>query len=127
LVGKASALSNTIRQIAGSLSITIMSTIMQGKTDYNYSKLSEQINVYNKTSNNTINVLTKLYMHSGQPQKTAQGSALSQLAKMIQGQATVDAMAYSIAVSSLIVFVAIILAVSMRTRKVSPKKNKEGE
>ena len=127
LVGKASALSNTIRQIAGSLSITIMSTIMQGQIDHNYSKLSEQINVYNKTSNNTINVLTKLYMHSGQPQKTAQGSALSQLAKMIQGQATVDAMAYSIAVSSLIVFVAIILAVSMRTRKVSPKKNKEGE
>jgi len=127
LVGKASALSNTIRQIAGSLSITIMSTIMQGQIDHNYSKLSEQISVYNKTSNDTISVLTKLYMHSGQPQKTAQGSAISQLAKMIQGQATVDAMAYSIAVSSLIVFVAIILALSMRTRKLSPKKNKEGE
>ena len=127
LVGKASALSNTIRQIAGSLSITIMSTIMQGQIDHNYSKLSEQISVYNKTSNDTISVLTKLYMHSGQPQKTAQGSAISQLAKMIQGQATVDAMAYSIAVSSLIVFVAIILALSMRTRKSSPKKNKEGE
>ncbi len=127
LVGKASALSNTIRQIAGSLSITIMSTIMQGQIDYNYSKLSDQISVYNKTSNDTISMLTKLYMHSGQPQKTAQGSAISQLVKMIQIQATVDAMAYSIAVSSLIVFVAIILALSMRTRKSSPKKNKEGE
>jgi len=127
LVGKASALSNTIRQIAGSLSITIMSTIMQGQTDYNYSKLAEQINVYNKTSNDTISVFTQLYMHSGQPQKTAQGSAVGQLVKMIQGQATIDAMAYSIAVSSLIVLVAIILAVSMRTKKVSPKKNKEGE
>ena len=65
LVGKASALSNTIRQIAGSLSVTIMSTIMQGKTDYNYLKLSEQINVYNRTSNDTISILTKAYMHAG--------------------------------------------------------------
>jgi EmrB/QacA subfamily drug resistance transporter len=127
LVGRASALSNTIRQIAGSLSITIISTIMQGRTDYNYSKLSEQINIYNKTATDTISSLTKLYMHSGQSQKVAQASALSQLIKMIQGQATVDSMAYSIAISSLIVFVAIILALTIRTKKISPKKNKDGE
>lgn len=127
LVGKASALSNTIRQIAGSLSITIVSTIMQGRTDYNYSKLSEQINVYNKTSNDTISLLTGAYMHAGQSRAMAQGSALSTLTKMIQGQATVDAMAYSVAVTAVIVFAAMILALFMRTKKAPKKLNKEGE
>lgn len=116
LVAKASAISNTIRQIAGSISVTLMSTIMQERTNYNYLKLSEQVNLYNKTSNDTISTLTKVYMYSGQSQNNAKGSAISQIIKMVQGQATVDAMAYSITVTTVIVFLAIILALFMKTK-----------
>lgn len=127
LVGKASALSNTIRQIAGSLSVTVMSTVMQWKTDYNYLKLSEQINVYNGTSNNTISILTKSYMHAGLSQGVAKGMALSQLFKMIQGQATIDAMGYSVMVTAVMVFAAIALTLFMKNKKTPKKQNKEGE
>ncbi|OOM06465.1 DHA2 family efflux MFS transporter permease subunit [Clostridium saccharobutylicum] len=117
LVGRASALNNTIRQISSSLSITIMSTIMQSRADYNYLKLAEQINVYNKTSNDTISTLTKVFMHSGLSQSDAKAYSVSQLVKMIQGQATLDGMSYAVMVTVVIVFAAIILTLFMRTRK----------
>lgn len=125
LVGKASALNNTIRQIAGSLSITIMTTLIQSKTDYNYSKLAEQINSYNRTSNDTIGTFTKLYMHAGLPQGTAKGMAVSQLTKMVQGQAAMDAMAYSVAVTAAIVIVAIFLTLFMRNNKKKVEKQQD--
>ncbi|MFL0198589.1 DHA2 family efflux MFS transporter permease subunit [Clostridium sp. WILCCON 0269] len=127
LIGRASALSNTIRQIAGSLSVTIMSTIIQSRTNYNYLKLSEQITVYNATSNNTISTLTKLYMAEGQSLKTAKASAISMIAQMLEGQATVDAMAYALAVISVIVVLAVILALMMRNKNIPKKQNKEGD
>jgi len=117
LVGRASALNNTIRQIAGALAVTIMSTIMTGRTNYNYSKLSEQISVYNKTAMDTISTLTKVYIHSGQSQSVAKVSAVSQLMKMVQGQATIDAMAYAVMMTVVAVFAAIILALFMRSKK----------
>lgn len=127
LVGKASALQNTIKQISGALSVTVMSTVMQWKTDYNYLKLSEQINVYNGTSNNTISILTKTYMHAGLPQGTAKGMALSQLVKMIKGQATLDAMAYSVIVTVVMVVIAIVLTLFMKNKKTLKKQDKEAE
>ncbi|OBR89793.1 MULTISPECIES: DHA2 family efflux MFS transporter permease subunit [Clostridium] len=117
LIGKASALSSTIRQIASSLSVTIMSAIIQSKTNYNYLKLSEQINVYNKPANDTINILTKSYMQEGLPQGTAKASALSTLSKLLQGQATIDAMAYAVAITSIIVIVTIVLTLMMKSKK----------
>jgi EmrB/QacA subfamily drug resistance transporter len=127
LVGRASALNNTIRQISSALSITIMSTIMDGKTDYNYLKLSEQVNNYNGAALNTISTLTKGYMHAGQSQAVAAGSAISQLTKMIQAQATLDAMGYSVAVTALAVLAAIILTLLMKSKKSNKKGDKEGE
>lgn len=127
LIGKASAISNTIRQITGSISITIMSTIIQSKTNYNYLKLSEQVNVYNNVSNNTISELTKAYMQSGQSQSSAKYSAISYIAKMIQGQATLDAMAYALAVTSAVVVLAVILVLMMKDKKIPKNTNNEGE
>lgn len=127
MIPKASALNSTIRQIASSLGVTIITVIIQSQTSYNYSKLAEQITVYNKTSNDTIGLLTKLYMHAGLPQGSAKVMALSQLAKMVQGQAAIDAMAYAIYVTGAIVVVSIILTLFMSNRNRNPKKDREGE
>ena len=117
LVGRASALNNTIRQIAGALAVTIMSTIMTGRTNYNYSKLSEQISVYNKTAMDTISTLTKVYINSGQSQSVAKASTVSQLMEMVQGQASIDGMAYAVMMTVIAVLAAIILALFMRSKK----------
>ena len=123
MIPRASALNSTIRQVASSLAVTIMTVIIQSKTSYNYSKLAEQINIYNKTAVGTINSLTKSYMYEGFSQETSKVMALSQLAKIIQGQASVDAMAYSISVTGAIAVIAIFLTLFMRTRRWYKKLN----
>ncbi|AKA70895.1 MULTISPECIES: DHA2 family efflux MFS transporter permease subunit [Clostridium] len=127
LVGRASALNNTIRQVASALSITIMSTLIQSKTNYNYLKLAEQVNNYNQTAINTISTLTKSYMHSGLSQGAAKVSAVAYLSKMLQGQATLDAMGYAVAVTAFAVLAAIILTLLMRSKDSIKKQDKEGE
>ncbi|NMF04168.1 DHA2 family efflux MFS transporter permease subunit [Clostridium beijerinckii] len=127
LISRASALSNTLRQVAGSVSVTLMSTLIQGRNDYNYAKLSEQINVYNPASNSTISTLTKAFMGMGMDINTARASAVSYIVKIIQGQAYVDAMSYSVVVTVVIVFVTIFLALFMGGKKEPKKENKEGE
>ena len=117
LVSRASALNNTIRQVAGALAVTIMSTIMQGRSDYNYAKLAEQINVYNKASNDLLTSLTSAYMHSGMSQSMAKVSALSSLTQMIKMQATIDGMQYAVMVTVAAVAAALILTFFMRTKR----------
>jgi drug resistance transporter, EmrB/QacA subfamily len=117
LVAGASALNNTIRQVAGALSVTIMSTLMQGKSDYSYAKLSEQVSIYNKAANDMLSTLTKLYVHSGMSPDAAKVSAVSRLSQMIQGQATLDGMAYAVMGTVIAVVVALILTFFMRSKK----------
>lgn len=128
MIAKASALNSAIRQIASSLAVTIFTVIIQSKTNYNYLKLAEQVTSYNKASNDTIGALTKSYMHAGLSQGVAKVTALSQLTKMIEGQASLDAMAYSVYVSGAIVIVAIFLTLFMRgSKNVKKQPSKEGE
>ncbi|AJG98252.1 MFS transporter [Clostridium beijerinckii] len=117
LMAGASALNNTIRQVAGSLSVTIVSTLIQSRADYNYAKLAEQINIYNRASNDLLNTLTKMYVHSGMSQSMAKASAISQLTQMVKGQATIDGMAYAVTITVVAVVVALIFTFFIRTRK----------
>ncbi|MBV7273933.1 DHA2 family efflux MFS transporter permease subunit [Clostridium thailandense] len=127
MIPKATALNSTIRQIASSIGITLITVIIQSKTNYNYLKLAEQITNYNKVANDTIGTLTKLYMHGGLSQGTAKVSALTKLTTIIQGQATIDAMAYAIYVTGAIVIVAIVLTLLMSNEKKNLKKDKKGD
>jgi hypothetical protein len=117
LVSRASALNNTIRQVAGALAVTIMSTIMQSRSDYNYAKLAEQINVYNKATNDMLSSLIQKYMHSGMSQSMAKVSASSYLVQIIKGQATLDGMEYAVMVTVVAVIAALILTFFMRTKR----------
>jgi EmrB/QacA subfamily drug resistance transporter len=127
LISKASAISSTIRQVCSSLSITITTVIIQNKTNYNYSKLSEQITIYNKASNNTISSLTNAYVQSGLPASSAKASALGKLTQLLQGQSTIDAMAYAICVTAAVVIAAIFLSFLIRGKKRISKTIKVGD
>ena len=117
LVARASALNNTIRQVAGALSVTIMSTVMQSRSDDSYARMAEQINIYNKASNDFISTLTKAFMHSGISQGMSKASAIGQLTKMIQGQASIDGMQYAVTITAAAVAAALILTLFMRTKR----------
>jgi EmrB/QacA subfamily drug resistance transporter len=127
LVAGASALNNTIRQVSGALSVTVMSTLMQGRSNYNYAKLAEQINVYNKASNDMIGTLTQLYMHSGLSQSLAKATAVSNLLQTIQGQTTIEGMQYAVMITVVAVVVALALTLFMRTKKIVGDSKNEGQ
>ena len=125
LVGGASALSNTVKQIAGAVSVTVMSTLMQGRTNYNYAKLAEQITIYNKSSNDMISTLTQSYMHSGMSQSVSKVSAVSKLTQMLQVRASIEGMQYAVIVTAVAVVAALILILFMNSKKKAVKSKDE--
>lgn len=127
LVPKASALSNTIRQVSGSVSITIMTTIIQSKSDFNYARLSEQITEFNQTAAAYIKQLEAYLMQGPLSQGEAHGTMLTVLQGMIQKQASLDAMRYAIAVSVIAVVIAGFLVLFMRSKKKNQQKEESSE
>lgn len=55
LIGRASALQNTVKQIAGSLSITILTIFMQNRQSLHYFRLAEQFNSFSPATLNFSN------------------------------------------------------------------------
>lgn len=96
LVTRASALSNTIRQISGALSITIMTTLIQNKLNFGYAYKAEQITVFNNL---------------------VSSENLSSVMGIIQRDAYLEAMRYAIDVSILAVVISAVMVLFMRDRR----------
>lgn len=122
LIGRASALSNTIKQVMGAVSVTIVSMVMQNNLNINYARLSEQVNMFSQPANDLVNGLKGVYLQNGLTPSEAQGTALSSIAGLVQRQAYIDAMGTAAAVMALSIILAIILALFLKDKK---KKAKE--
>lgn len=96
LVTRASALSNTIRQISGALSITIMTTLIQNKLNFGYAYKAEQITAFNNL---------------------VSSENLSSVMGIIQRDAYLEAMRYAIDVSILAVVISAVMVLFMRDRR----------
>ncbi len=121
LTAKASALSNTIRQVTSSLSVTIMTTLIQSRTSFNYAKLANEITPFNQNAVNQIKVLTGVYMSAGYSAAKAQVAAVAEIAGALGKQAYIDAQTYAIALTSLSIILGIILVLFLREEKQLPK------
>lgn len=97
MVTRASALSNTIRQIAGALSITIMTTLIQNELNFGYAYKAEQISPFNS--------LVSM-------------DNLSSIMGIVQRDAYLEAMRYAIEVSILAVVISGAMIFLMKDRKV---------
>lgn len=117
LVGRASALSNTIRQVMSSLSVTIMTMTLNAHVNNNYARLSEQVTAFNSQAVNIFNQLQGLFTLNRFSAGEARGAATSVLYGLVYKQAYVDAMDFTIAVTVVAVAVAFILVFFMRGKK----------
>lgn len=117
LIAKASALSNTVRQVSASLSITIMTTIIQSGLDRNYARLADQITVFNQASQDLLKQLQGYFMQTGLSQGEAQAAALSYMNGIIMKSAYLDAMKYAVGVSVFAIIIAGALVMMMRSKK----------
>ena len=65
LVSRATALTNTIRQLSGSLSITILTSIMQNTQNLKYAEYASQSTLFNNVTVQFLNGLKGLFMSQG--------------------------------------------------------------
>jgi len=105
LVGNASALQNTIRQIAGALSVTLMTTLIQNRFNYSYSHMSEQITASNNAAMGYMSGLQSGFVQGGMTGAEAQGAGLSFITGIVQKTAYLDAMKYAIAMSVIAIII----------------------
>lgn len=96
MVTRASALSNTIRQISGALSITIMTTRIQNNLNFGYAYKAEQITPFNRL---------------------VSSENLSSVMGIIQRDAYLEAMRYAIEVSILAVVISTVMVLFMKDRR----------
>lgn len=117
LVGRASALSNVIRQIAGSLGITILTTIMQNTQVANYYRLSEQLSWFNPGSLQLVKMLQGLFAQYGMSAADSQGSVIGLLFGVTQKQATMQAIEDTFFVTFMVAAVTVFLAFFLAGKK----------
>ncbi len=117
LVGRASALSNVIRQVAGSLGITVISTILQNSQVASFYRLSEQVSMFNPASLQLVKMLQGWFGQYGISGGESQGLAIGTLYGDIQKQAFVDAMNDTMFVTFLVAEGTVILGFMIKDNK----------
>ena len=114
LVGRAAAISNTIRQVFSSVSVTIMTVVINNRINNNYLRLSEQVTTFNQQAMSLINKIQALFALNKYSSTEAHNTAINLLYSLVYRQAYVDAMGYAIAVTTVAIAVAIPLVFFMR-------------
>jgi len=125
LVGRASALSNVIRQVAGSLGITLLATYMQNSQVEIFARISEQINWFNPNSLYLVRTLQGWFTQVGLSPTESQGISTVTLYGIVQKQATMLAIDDTFYVTFLIAAGTIFLALLLKGKQVakSPAEN----
>lgn len=107
LVSRASALNNTIRQVTGSLSVTILTTLLQHRQTLNYYRLAEKINSFNQSSLDLMNSLKGYLMQTGLSQGIAQSGAQTIVYGQVQKMAFLygmnDTLLFTVFVAALVI------------------------
>lgn len=117
LVGRASALSNVVRQVAGSLGITVLTTIMQNIQVASYYKISEQVNWFNPGSLQVVKMLQGLFAQYGVSAGESQGGAIGVLYGFAQKQAVLQAIEDTFFVTFLIALGTVFLALLLKGKQ----------
>ncbi|ATW26799.1 DHA2 family efflux MFS transporter permease subunit [Candidatus Formimonas warabiya] len=116
-IAKASALSNTLKQIISALSVTVLTNITQSQLAINYNHMASQITLFNATAVSVIKRLQALYAQNGFSQESAKTAAISVLAGKVQQQAYINAIDYAIFITAIIAVMALILTFIMKSKE----------
>jgi DHA2 family multidrug resistance protein len=92
LVAQATALSNTIRQVAASFGIAWATLLWTNRQIFHTANYSDQYNMFSDFSQGIVQQMQNVYMGMGQSFAEARSSALGYITGQIQIQSTVQAM-----------------------------------
>jgi hypothetical protein len=65
LIGRASALQNTVKQVAGSLSTTTLTVFLQNRQSLHYYRLAEGLNIFSPMTSNFTTAAQRYVMEKG--------------------------------------------------------------
>lgn len=117
LAAQASSVNNTIKQVAGSLGVTIMTNMIQSKCNLDYGRLSEQITSFNATASGVINQIGKLYVQGGYSQSDSNGVVTYTIAQLVYRQSYLDAIDYALAGAAVAAVIAMALVLLMKGKQ----------
>ncbi|UJF34186.1 DHA2 family efflux MFS transporter permease subunit [Paenibacillus hexagrammi] len=106
-VGRASSLSNVIRQVAGSLSIAVLTAIMTNQQTLINADISSKVTVTSDAVSRFMSTMTGYFMASGMDSTYSQASAVTVLAGMIAKESLVRAIGETFMISSMPLFLCI--------------------
>ena len=117
LVGKATALNNTFKQISCSLGITITTTLIQGRVNLNYSRLLDQVTPFNLSASEATNKVQALCMQGGYSKSDASSVTVATITQLVYKQAYVDAIDYALAATTVAACMAMIAVLFLKNKK----------
>lgn len=91
LTSQGSAVSNTVRQVAASLGTAVLTSILTQRERFHYAVLTDNYTPFTAQGQHITHMITQ-YVQQGVPLQTAQVLVFSQIAKLISGEAFVEAM-----------------------------------
>ncbi|MDT3699292.1 MAG: DHA2 family efflux MFS transporter permease subunit [Thermincola sp.] len=126
LVGRASALSNVIRQVAGSLGITILTTVMQNNQVENYVRLSDQISWFNPNSLQLVQSIQGWLARSGISPSESQGAAIGTIYGMVQRNSFLNAIDHTFLITTFIALATVMMAFLMQGKDRDKASGEQG-
>ncbi len=117
LIGRASALSNVIRQVSSSLGIAMLTTIMQHRQVFHFANLAESVNLNSIEYSRLQPALAQTATSLGLSYSTAQGLAVSMIAKQIAELSMIQAIDDCFIVAAVLCLLGLVLSVFLKESK----------
>ncbi|MCE5322336.1 DHA2 family efflux MFS transporter permease subunit [bacterium] len=106
-LGDGSGLFNMVRQLGGTIGISLISTILTQRMKFHTTMIAEHVTIYNPETLSRFNMLQHFFMGNGSPIDTATQRALAVLNQSILGQSVL--MSYN----DLFLFIALAFALAL--------------
>lgn len=125
LVGRASAVSNVIRQIFASFGIAMFTTIMQNRQVFHFANLAQSVNMSSNAGLAMQGMMQGLALRLGVGASTAQTLGVSLIAKRIGELSMIQAIDDCYVVAAAMCFFGLLLAPLLRDRKKAAVQHRE--
>jgi hypothetical protein len=114
LIGRASALSNVIRQVASSFGIAMFTTIMQHRQVFHFSNMAQSVNISSNEYIHLQAILTDMATSLGLGYGTTQGLGLSIIAKEVGKLSMIQAIDDCFIVAAALCLVALVMSLFLK-------------
>ncbi|WP_373323015.1 DHA2 family efflux MFS transporter permease subunit [Desulforamulus aquiferis] len=125
MVGRASALNNTVRQISGSMGIAYLTYVMLQRQAYHTSVLSENVSITSPMTQHSLGQIEGMLMAGGLPAAAADQGSLSVVMGMLNRQAYMNALADTFVVSAIIIAVVLPIVFLLSKKRVEQERKKQ--